>query len=227
MSALQFPVNPGSNQTYVGPNGVTYKWDGEKWTGESQAGQGTAGPTGPTGPAGAVGPTGSTGAIGPTGPIGPASQLISITAQNIVGSPFIGFGGWPSWISRVTLVIDQLSSNGNNPILVQIGSASTPTTSGYTSRTQHSGDTNSYTNGLSLDRNGNSSYVRTGVVTFFKVNANTWVGTFVGDAGPAGGTESAVHATARVSLNSALDNVRITTNSSDTFTSGNITVIYE
>jgi hypothetical protein len=28
---LQFPASPSLNQQYVGPNGLVYYWDGEKW----------------------------------------------------------------------------------------------------------------------------------------------------------------------------------------------------
>jgi len=60
MTALQFPATPTLNQTYTGPNGVLYKWDGEKWTGDIP-------PTiiiGPTGPTGATGATGARGEQG-------------------------------------------------------------------------------------------------------------------------------------------------------------------
>ena len=30
--ALNFPNDPSPNDTYPGPNGVTYVWDGQKWT---------------------------------------------------------------------------------------------------------------------------------------------------------------------------------------------------
>ena len=39
--ALSFPLNPLVGQTYTGPNGVTYQWDGSKW-----AAQGTSGGSG-------------------------------------------------------------------------------------------------------------------------------------------------------------------------------------
>lgn len=31
MAALNFPSSPTLNQEYVGTNGITYVWDGEKW----------------------------------------------------------------------------------------------------------------------------------------------------------------------------------------------------
>ena len=31
MAALDFPPSPNPNETYSGPNGVTYKWSGQYW----------------------------------------------------------------------------------------------------------------------------------------------------------------------------------------------------
>jgi hypothetical protein len=33
MAVFNFPANPTIGQNYLGPNGVTYTWDGEKWVG--------------------------------------------------------------------------------------------------------------------------------------------------------------------------------------------------
>ena len=48
--ALSFPPFPVLNQIYIAPSGISYKWDGEKWT-TSGAG-GVQGPPGPPGPPG-------------------------------------------------------------------------------------------------------------------------------------------------------------------------------
>ena len=31
MESLDFPDNPGLNETWPAPNGITYQWDGKKW----------------------------------------------------------------------------------------------------------------------------------------------------------------------------------------------------
>ena len=31
MESLDFPDNPGLNETWPAPNGITYQWDGSKW----------------------------------------------------------------------------------------------------------------------------------------------------------------------------------------------------
>jgi hypothetical protein len=36
MAELNFPSNPSVNQQYVGPNGITYTWDGDKWEGQQR-----------------------------------------------------------------------------------------------------------------------------------------------------------------------------------------------
>ena len=49
MAAFNFPNSPSTNQTHT-ENGVTWKWDGEKWIRvEGVGAQGAAGATGPVG----------------------------------------------------------------------------------------------------------------------------------------------------------------------------------
>lgn len=41
--ALSFPLNPFLGQTYTGPNGVTYQWDGHKWVAQGSSSSGGGG----------------------------------------------------------------------------------------------------------------------------------------------------------------------------------------
>ena len=67
------PLNPTVGQVFTLPSsGVTYRWDGEKWTTYSGGGtfQPVPGATGPSGPPGATGPSST--APGPPGATGPS-----------------------------------------------------------------------------------------------------------------------------------------------------------
>jgi hypothetical protein len=68
---INFPLNPTVDQVYVLPSsGVSFRWDGEKWTTSGIAGVniGPSGPSGPPGPPSIVpGPPGPPGATGPAG----------------------------------------------------------------------------------------------------------------------------------------------------------------
>ena len=43
MPAIDFPNNPSLNQQFTAPNGITYTWDGVKWTVVGGGGGGVAG----------------------------------------------------------------------------------------------------------------------------------------------------------------------------------------
>ena len=43
--ALSFPLNPLVGQTYTGPNGVTYQWDGSKWVAQGTSSGSSGGST--------------------------------------------------------------------------------------------------------------------------------------------------------------------------------------
>jgi hypothetical protein len=76
MAILDFPPTPQAGDTYIGDNGVTYTYDGVKWTGRSNLEVGYTGSLGYTGSVGvpgeaaAVGYTGSSGTDGTIGGTG-------------------------------------------------------------------------------------------------------------------------------------------------------------
>lgn len=68
---MSFPINPILNQIYNYPSsGVSYRWDGEKWTSHSTTSASGVPVSGPPGPSGPTGPVGATGPVGPPGPPG-------------------------------------------------------------------------------------------------------------------------------------------------------------
>lgn len=84
MSAVQFPTDPSLGEFFTSPDGIIYRWDGEKWS--TQLGPSESGATGATGPAGpgggatgatGEGATGATG-VGSTGATGPALDISSL-----------------------------------------------------------------------------------------------------------------------------------------------------
>ena len=42
MAAIDMPNNPSQGETYTASNGITYSWDGEKWTAIGGGGGGSA-----------------------------------------------------------------------------------------------------------------------------------------------------------------------------------------
>jgi len=66
-------------------------------------------------------------------PVMGASVITSGTAQASTSGTSIDFTGIPSWVKRITVMFNGVSTNSTNPIQVQIGSGSYTTTS-YTGR---------------------------------------------------------------------------------------------
>jgi len=161
-----------------------------------------------------------------TNPIAGGS-ITSGTAVASTSGTSIDFTGLPSWVKRITVMLNGVSTSGVSNPLIQIGSGSAQTT-GYLGVGQRSlgsatGETAS-TAGLLI--NGViASYLYRGIITFATLSNNVWVGTFTGCETSANVMFSS---STSVTLSGTLDRVRITTvNGTDTFDAGSINILYE
>lgn len=159
--------------------------------------------------------------------------LTSGTAVASTSGTSIDFTSIPSWVKRITVMLNGVSTNGTAKLLVQIGST-TISTSGYASTATTltnagviGGD--SATAGFQLDANTatiTAATIRNGQIIFNLFGSNTWVG--AGQFGHTGTTTSGTTAGISPALSGALDRVRITTgNGTDTFDAGSINILYE
>ena len=155
-----------------------------------------------------------------------ASVLTSGTAQSY---PFsvpaaVDFTGIPSWVKRITVMFNGVSSSGTSNLLVQLGTGGTPTytTSGYIS-TSNGGTVGSSTAGFIVWED-TPSQIFSGSMTIFNISGNVWVQSHAGKIS----TTSCVHGGGDVSLGAVLTAVRITrVNGTDTFDAGSINILYE
>lgn len=166
-----------------------------------------------------------------SGTVTPAmlSQKLTLeTAKNSTSGTNIDFTGIPSWVKRVTIMFNGVSLSGSANFLVQIGTGGTPTTSGYTAGatalasvaiTQATSTTGFPVFSSLSDRQTN------GALTLVNISGNIWVasGVFYNTVTTAFSTVCAGNG----SLAGALDMIRITTTSTDTFDAGSINVLYE
>jgi hypothetical protein len=159
------------------------------------------------------------------GGVGRASGLVSGTSVASTSGTSIDFTGIPSWVKRITVMFNAVSTTGSN-MLVQIGAGSV-TTSGYVSTCNQFNQSNG-TNGLSSTAgfavyNDASSFV-TGIMTISSLGSNIWIDSI---AGRRSNTECIVGG-GTVTLSGTLDRVRITSvNGTDTFDAGSINIQYE
>jgi len=153
--------------------------------------------------------------------------VISGTAVASTSGTSIDFTSIPSWVKRITLLMNQVSTNGSSVFRLQLGTSSGVTTSGYYGNVVDSGGTTrgTYTDGFSLALYGNASYTFNGTIFIQNISSNVWMvmGTIGPSAADAGGTVCG-----GISLAATLDRVRLTTvNGTDTFDNGNVNILYE
>lgn len=198
---------------------------------------GTAGVTFPAGgvgnPAGAVVGTTDTQTLTnktlSTGLVMGVSAITSATAQASTSGTAIDFTSIPSWVKRITVMYNGVSTNGTSNYLVQIGSGSV-TGSGYASAAFSIDGTNA--TGISTNTAGfltaklvTAAALSTGSIVISNITGNTWVecGSLINISAGWGTTS-----TGSLALAGVLDRVRITTaNGTDTFDAGSINILYE
>lgn len=154
--------------------------------------------------------------------------LVSGTAQASTSGTSIDFTGIPSWVKRITVLFNGVSTNGTSNPQLQIGSGSVTTTgysavcSGYQSTV--SGATATFTSGFGIN-SASASATLFGSVRIENITGNTWTATIV--TGSVGSGISFFGGGA-IALSGTLDRVRITTvNGTDTFDAGSINILYE
>jgi hypothetical protein len=157
--------------------------------------------------------------------------VISGTAVASTSGTSIDFTSIPSWVKRVTVMFDGVSTNGSSNILIQIGSGSV-LTSGYGSSAIYggtSGGGSSSTAGFIITSASASSVDLSGTNTITLFGSNTYVSTgnlIYNSVSPILFVMSS--AGIRTSVGGAIDRVRITTvNGTDTFDAGSINILYE
>ena len=160
-----------------------------------------------------------------TGSLTQGGSLTLGTAQTASGTA-VDFTGIPSWVKRITVMFNGVSLSGSSSPLIQLGTSSGPTISGYIS--QSAGITagvgvTSYTTGFGIRSNGNANLVY-GAASIVTQGNNLWNAFGVLSLQ----TDEAFTVSGGITLSGALDRLRITTvNGTDTFDAGTINISYE
>jgi hypothetical protein len=160
------------------------------------------------------------------------SQIVSGTAVASTSGTSIDFTGIPSWVKRITVMFNGVSTNSTSNLYLQIGTSSGPETSGYVSAIGSctSASAASYASATAafiLVGINTAADTQNGAVVLTNVSGNIWAE--MGALNRASGGTSAVATSAGVkTLAATLDRVRITTaNGTDTFDAGSINILYE
>ncbi len=156
-----------------------------------------------------------------------SSVITSGTAVASTSGTSIDFTGIPSWVQRITVMFNGVSTNGTSNIQIQIGSGSV-TTTGYSSQASGSASFSGViTSGFVLTASQAATYVYSGKISLNLIGSNTWIedGYLAFTSVSSYGWDSAGNSSA---LSGALDRVRITTvGGTNTFDAGSINIMYE
>ena len=156
------------------------------------------------------------------------SRLVRSTAVATTSGTSIDFTSIPSWVKRITVALDGVSTTGVSPVQIQLGDSGGVETTGYFGGTGGITGTNTtlygaYSSGFVVS-GSTAGIARFGLLTLINSGGNTWVasGTFDDGASFAGITQGAK------ALSATLDRVRLATiNGTDTFDTGSSNIIYE
>lgn len=160
---------------------------------------------------------------------GVSSNIVSGTSQASTSGTSIDFTGIPSWVKRVTVMLDSVSTNGTSAIQLQLGDSGGVETTGYVSSVSSVSNSaygaNVLTSGVPVNTGSIAAASYSGILTIVKLNGNLWA-TSVSCVR----TDVAVGfiAVGNKTLSDTLDRVRVTTvNGTDAFDAGSINILYE
>lgn len=151
-------------------------------------------------------------------------QLTHGTVQATTSGTNIDFTGIPSWVKRVTVMFNGVSTNGTALFLVQLGTVGGIEVTGYASGSGSRVNETTSTAGFVLNQAGSAPSSFTGVIPIVTLGSNAWATSGIlsrndGFSNGFGGSKT---------TSGTLDRVRITTvGGTDTFDAGSINILYE
>ena len=155
-------------------------------------------------------------------------RMVLETAKTAT-STAVDFTSIPSWVKRITVMFNGVSTSGASYLRIQIGSGSIDAT-GYASTNgtigsaSVGGGTGASTGWEMI--NGGATSTSSGSATILLIGSNTWV--FNSCTSLITSSNTNIAAGHKTALSGTLDRVRITTvNGTDTFDAGSINILYE
>jgi len=165
------------------------------------------------------------------GGAGRATAVASGTSVASTSGTSIDFTGIPSWVKRITVMLNNVSLSGGSTQVVRLGTSGGFATTGYNTMLGTVTTSNNTTRGLTatayfpIQFGGLASYTISGNIVFTNVTGTVWTGTGIFVNASAGNLDSV---SGDITLGAALTQIRITTvNGTDTFDAGSINIFYE
>ena len=161
---------------------------------------------------------------GTSGVLDNSGAFIAGTAIASTSGTSIDFTSIPSWVKRITVMFNGVSTSGTSNIQVQIGAGSVDTATYVSTASTNGTSLATSTTGLLVAATTASATTVNGWYAICLVGSNIWTGggslaRADGNMNNAGGAKT---------LSGTLDRVRITTvGGTDTFDAGSINILYE
>jgi hypothetical protein len=151
--------------------------------------------------------------------------LVQGTAVASTSGTSIDFTGIPSWVERITVMFNGVSTNGTSNLLVQLGTSAGILASGYTGSLLTFGPAfTAFSTGFLVSPSA-AARTNAGHIFITNISGNAWVeSSSLANQAAADNTMSA----GAVTLAGVLDRVRITTvGGTDLFDAGSINLLWE
>jgi hypothetical protein len=169
---------------------------------------------------------------GTTGVQDNSGAFVAGTAVASTSGTSIDFTSIPSWVKRITVMFQGVSTNGSTDLLIQLGDSGGIENTGYAGTATRSADASNARIALSAGVNINSgggaaAASNNGQCVFSLINSATNLWAFAGLNSNTNINQATTFAGTK-SLSGVLDRVRVTaTNGTDTFDAGSINILYE
>jgi len=167
-------------------------------------------------------------------PAGTGTIAVQGVSTNIVtgtsvpttsGTSVLIASGIPSWVKRVTVAFNNISTSSTSNVVMQLGTGGTLTTSGYSGGSSRLGvaqtANSTYFNIIGNNSAGN---VYSGILVLVTTGSNVWFAS--GNISSTGGDGTCV-SSGLVTLAGTLERISLTTTSTDTFDAGSVNILYE
>ena len=150
--------------------------------------------------------------------------ITSGTAVASTSGTGFDFTGIPTWVKRITVMFNGVSTSGSSVIQVQLGDSGGVEATGYLSSSSTAGGTiSAITSGFAICTPAAASVI-SGHCVLTLIDTNTWVQTSLIKSA----TNTMAYSAGNKATSNTLTQVRITTvNGTDTFDAGSINILYE
>lgn len=159
---------------------------------------------------------------------GVSSSVVSGTAVAATSGTSIDFTSIPSWVKRITVMFNNISTSGTNSLSVKAGTSGGIDSTNYTSNRGVINNTSvfviSTTTSFDLASFATAAILNKGHIILTNISGNIWVASgCITDSG----TQMSGFA-GTVSLTGVLTTIRVTSiGSTDTFDAGSVNIFYE